>query len=75
MHLLGCGQDGPGFEFKQRQAIIPFKISAPAAGPTHRPAKRVEAKRHLIFTTYLCLLRRLRMSGSIAQLARVHGKF
>lgn len=27
-----------------------------------------------IFTTYLLLVRRLRMSGSIAQLARVHGK-
>jgi hypothetical protein len=74
MHLLGCGKDGPGFEFKRRQEIIPSKISAHTAGPTQRPAQRVEAKRHLISTTYLNLLRRLRMSGSIPHLARVLGK-
>ena len=80
MHLLGCGQDGPGFEFKQRQEIIPFRISAPTAGPTQCPAQWVEeavfpgAKRHLIFTAYLHLVRTLRMSGSIAQVSRLHGK-
>lgn len=62
VYLLGCGHDGPGFEFKQRQETIPFKISSPTTGPTHHPAQWVEeavfpgVKRHLNFATYLHLV-------------------